>query len=83
MGSKKFIDLWNELEDVPFKENQEGILELEENFYECKRGSTQEGVWAYLEAKFEGLIIGDVLNNIGEWEEKYSDLTGQLKAGGI
>lgn len=83
MGSKKFIDLWNELEDVPFKENQEGILELEENFYECERGSTQEEVWAYLEAKFEGLIIGDVLNNIGEWEEKYSDLTGQFKTGGI
>lgn len=83
MENKKFIDLWNELEDVPFGENQEGIFELEEDFYECKRGSTQEGVWAYLEAKFEGLIIGDVLNNIGEWEEKYGDLTGQFKASDI
>lgn len=83
MESKKFIDLWNELEDVLFEENQEGDLELEEDFYECKRGSTQEGVWAYLEAKFEGLIIGEVLNNIGEWEEKYGDLIGQLRTGGI
>ena len=72
---KLFIDVWEELSDIPFDGNDAD--EMSENFYGCGKGSSVEDVWQYLEDSFDGLIIGDVVNNHEDWKEKYGDIRGK------
>ena len=72
---KRFIDVWEELSDIPFDGNDAD--EMSENFYGCGKGSSVEDVWQYLELVFDGLIIGHVVNNHENWKEKHGDIKGK------
>ena len=72
---KRFIDVWEELSDIPFDGNDAD--EMSENFYGCGKGSSVEDVWQYLELVFDGLIIGHVVNNHENWKEKDGDIKGK------
>lgn len=72
---KLFIDVWDELGDIPF--DGDDADEMSEDFYGCGKGSSVEDVWLYLELVFDGLIIGDVVNNHKNWKEKYGDIKGK------
>lgn len=61
MIKKRFIEIWEELEDVLFIENEESELILESNWYNFESGTSNEAIWASLENRFPGLIIGEVL----------------------
>ena len=72
---KRFIDVWEELGDIPFDGDDNN--ELRDDFYGCEKGSSVEDVWHYLEDSFDGLIIGNVVNAYGYWVEEYGDIKGR------
>ena len=57
---KTFAQVWQELEDVPFDENEEGELVLAEDWYIYPKGVTREYIWHNLEDLY-GVVIGDLL----------------------
>ena len=57
---KTFAEIWQELEDVLFDENEDGELILADDWYIFKKGTTREDIWHYLE-DFYGVVIGDLL----------------------
>ena len=60
MSLKSFSQIWEELEDVPFDENEDGELILADDWYIFKKGTTREDVWHSLEELY-GVAIGDLL----------------------
>lgn len=73
MNGKLFKEIWEELEDFPFDE-VDGVMVLAKDFYHIAEGSTNEEVWSELKQTFNGLVIGEVLNNQEGWEEEYGSL---------
>lgn len=57
---KPFAEIWEELEDIAFEENENGELILAEDWYIYPKGVTREYIWHNLESLY-GVVIGDLL----------------------
>ena len=51
MEIAELLNLWNELEDILFIENEDGDLELYGDFYNFKKGTTQFEIWHWFDEK--------------------------------
>lgn len=60
MKYKSFAEIWEELADIPFDENEYGEMVLINDWYIFEKGTSRESIWLTLEDLY-GVVIGDLL----------------------
>lgn len=52
MTDKEIKKLWNELEDVPFDENENSELVLAQDWYIFPKGTDRETIWHWFDKNY-------------------------------